>query len=343
VQDFGKAIETNPTNPLPYLERGVAHFGMGEYDRSLEDYQQFTNHSQKTNPFSVPEFSLGFAKGLPQGIYESGRGMVTFLRDVVVHPIHTSQQMWDACTQLYNLGRAGEWDTLREVLAPEVYQLIREWDTISNDQRGKQGGYIFGKYGTDIFVPGTIVKAFSKTVKGAQEFSQVYKRLQTAEQTLLLESASALESAEKVAEVIRTNQTMVALGEEVGLTAAEMIQLQHAGKLQGAIDGAFESLINKPGYEVLKSAINEEKHVKFIRDYFDKSAKELQKSIKSFEKLIVEHKDKIANPSKFIPDWEALHPERKNALVNKKWPAEIQCYTEQRDILQTILNQRIEN
>lgn len=32
VQDLGKAIETNPTNPIPYLERGVAHFGLGQYD-----------------------------------------------------------------------------------------------------------------------------------------------------------------------------------------------------------------------------------------------------------------------------------------------------------------------
>ncbi len=87
-QDFGKAIEANPTNPLPYLERGVAHFGLGEYDRSLEDYREFTSQVQKTYPLQVTDFSLGFAKGLPQGIYDSGEGIFLFISDLVRHPIH---------------------------------------------------------------------------------------------------------------------------------------------------------------------------------------------------------------------------------------------------------------
>ena len=31
---------------------------------------------------------------------------------------------------------------------------------------------------------------------------------------------------------------------------------------------------------------------------------------------------------------------RKEALIHKRWPAEIQCYTEQKDILETLLDQR---
>ena len=121
-----------------------------------------------------------------------------------------------------------------------------------------------------------------------------------------------------------------------------MVQLKKAGKLELAFDNTFQNLINKPGYEVLRAAINEEKHVKFIIDYFNKPAKEIKKSIKSYEKQIAVHRDKIANPSKHIPHWNGLHPERKESLINKKWPSEIECFTEKRDILQTILNQRIE-
>ena len=203
VQDFGKAIELNPTNPIPYLERGVANFGLGQYDHSLADYQQFTSQVQKTHPLSVPDFSLGFAKGLPKGIYESGRGILMFVSDVVVHPIHTGQQMCEAFTLLSNLARSGEWGTLGEVLAPEIHQLINEWDTIPSDKRGELAGYAFGKYGADILIPGALAKATAKGLKGAQELSTVYRGLKTAEQTFLLESAAGLESGAKIAEVVQ--------------------------------------------------------------------------------------------------------------------------------------------
>ena len=49
-------------------------------------------------------------------------------------------------------------------------------------------------------------------------------------------------------------------------------------------------------------------------------------------------KDKIANPSKYCPDWDKMDPRHKQSLVEVKWPAEIQCYTEQRDILQSMLD-----
>ncbi len=203
VQDFGKAIEANPTNPLPYLERGVAHFGLGEYDRSLKDYQQFTSQAQKTYPLQVSDFSLGFAKGLPQGIYESGRGLLMFLSDVTVHPIRTGEQMYEAFTLLSGLVSSGEWETIREILAPEVHQLVIEWDKLPSDRRGELVGYVFGKYGTDILVPGVLIKAVSKGLKGAQELNTVYQGLKTAEQMFLLESAAGLESSAKIAEVVQ--------------------------------------------------------------------------------------------------------------------------------------------
>ena len=62
-----------------------------------------------------------------------------------------------------------------------------------------------------------------------------------------------------------------------------------------------------------------------IEKFSDKSVKEIQKSICSYEKLIAEHKDKIANPSNYCPDWDAFHPDRQKALINKLWPNEIQC------------------
>ena len=123
--------------------------------------------------------------------------------------------------------------------------------------------------------------------------------------------------------------------------AQEVNQLQKGGKLEGAINSRLDRLVSQSESEVFKSAINKDSHVKMVRDYLNKPAKEIQKGIKSYEKQIALHQEKIANPPKFIPHWDELHPERQHALINKKWPAEIQCYTEQRDVLQSILNERI--
>ncbi len=69
------------------------------------------------------------------------------------------------------------------------------------------------------------------------------------------------------------------------------------------------------------------------------SLSEGRKSIRSYEKQITIHQEKISNPSKFIPHWDELHLERQKALIHKKWPAELQCFTEQRDILQSVLSE----
>jgi len=91
----------------------------------------------------------------------------------------------------------------------------------------------------------------------------------------------------------------------------------------------------------VKSAVNEGKHIRFITDYFFKSTKEIEKAIASFEKLVAIHQEKISNPSKFIQNWKELHPERRKALIEKKWPTEINCFTEQKNILQSILDEKV--
>ncbi len=342
VQDLGKAIETNPTNPVPYLERGIAHFGLGQYDRSLEDYKQFTAQAQahKPDPLSISEFSLGVAKGLPKGVCESGKGFFLFMTDFVKHPIQTSRQIVDSVTTLAHLVHNDEWGVIAEVLSPEMHQLVTQWGTLSSEKRGELAGYTVGKHGADILVPGALAKVASKSVKSAQELAAVCKNLQIAQETLILETAAEIGSSVKIAEVVRNGQTMAFLGEELGFTAREVGQLKQAGKLEAAIDGACESWLAKSPSEAYIAAKNGGRHADLIPKFSEKPLKEIEKSIRSYEKLIVEHKDKIANPSKYCQDWDNFHPNRKKALVEKVWPAEIQCYTEQKDILKTILDQR---
>jgi len=160
---------------------------------------------------------------------------------------------------------------------------------------------------------GCAVKAVARGAGAAKNVATICKNLKIAERTLVLEAAAE-------ASVVGVN-----IGEIVKSTT-------HVNLVK---------IIPQTESEVLKSAIRQNKHVKMARDYLDKPAKELQKSIKSYEKQIAIHQEKIINPSQAIPHWDTLHPERRHALTNIKWPSEIQCYTEQKDLLQAILNERI--
>lgn len=341
VHDLGKAIETNPSHSFPYLERGAAHFALGEYDQSLADYKQFTSQVETPPPHSVSEFCLGFAKGLPKGTYESGEGMFLFLVDFAKHPIQTSKQTFDSIATLADLVRRDEWGTLAEALSPEMHTLVTQWETLSSSQRGELAGYAVGKHGADILLPGALAKVASKSMKCAQEITAVCKNLQIAQETLILETAAGIGDSAKIAEAVNKGRMMMALGEDVGLTAQEMAQLKQTGQLEGVINGGLEKLVSQSESEVLKAAISQNKHIKMVRDYLDKPTKEIQKGINSYEKQIALHKDKIANPLKYYPNWDKLEPRQREALINKRWPAEINMYAEQKSALESILSERI--
>src|SRR5206468_1163455 len=111
-----------------------------------------------------------------------------------------------------------EWKMLAKALAPEVHQLVVEWDTLSSEKRGELAGYAFGKYGADILIPGALAKAVSKGLKCGTEVSAIYKNLRAADQALLLESLAGLKSAAKIEEVVVAAKETAFLGEELGIT-----------------------------------------------------------------------------------------------------------------------------
>ncbi|MBF5059856.1 tetratricopeptide repeat protein [Candidatus Neptunochlamydia vexilliferae] len=85
TQDLSQAIELIPEEPLPYIQRGYSHFNMGNYDQSLQDFQTFTDVSKSpAEPLLISEFTNGFAKGVPKGLYSSGKGIGLFLADFII-------------------------------------------------------------------------------------------------------------------------------------------------------------------------------------------------------------------------------------------------------------------
>lgn len=250
VHDFGKAIDLNPSNPLTYLERSVAHFNLGQYDNSQSDYQHYV--AQKPTPkepFSLPSFSLGFAKSLPNGIYDSGEGTLLFLADLIQHPIHTSEQVWDSLVILKDLVKTQAWETIAQTLSPQVHDLVVNWDLLSSYERGKLAGYAFGRHGTDFLLPAAAAKA----AKTCQELATVSKNLQFAEKTLLLETAGSIPNGAKI---IEANKQAIVIAEDLGMPTSTISHLKQAGVLEKYLSAKVEQLAPelRQSYELFQRA-----------------------------------------------------------------------------------------
>ena len=257
VQDFGMAIEREPNHPDSYLGRGVANFELGHYEESVSDYRQFV--FQTKEPFSVTDFSIGFAKGLPQGIYHSGEGMLLFVTDLACHPIQTSEKVYESLATLSRLVKSGEWDLVAEALSPELHQLVSEWDTLSAIEKGELSGYAFGKHGADILLPGGAAKAVAKGSVAAKELGAICKNLQSAEKLLVLEAmAEGGSTGVNIGEVIASANRAITAGEELGFTAKEVAGLKQSGELERIIVKGRDFFTGNPelqaSYDLFKNA-----------------------------------------------------------------------------------------
>jgi tetratricopeptide (TPR) repeat protein len=204
LNHFEKAIDLDPTNAKLYLDRSVANLASGNYNQSTEDYMAYQKHSLAT----TLEFGKAFVVALPEGIYESGKDLAHLGANLATHPIRTSGEVYASIMLLSDLAKTGEWLILSETLAPEIYELITDWDHLSPSQRGQLAGYAFGKYGADIILPGATCKAISKTATAAKTLRTAHTTCKLAEQTLVLESAAG------------TNMTIVV--EDLGTTVSEI-------------------------------------------------------------------------------------------------------------------------
>lgn len=209
INDLNKAININPISTISYLDRSEAHFRLGNYDKSIKDFHTYTQQvaqELKKYPMNIPEFSIGFIKGVPKGILESGNNILMLCSGAVLHPIQTGEQIWASLNLLSDLARSNEWGIFAEVLAPEVHYLVTQWDNIPSKERGDLAGTAFGKYGADMIVPGALAKAVTKGMRGAQELSAISNSLKTANRTFLMESVAGVESSAKIAEVVQLEQ-----------------------------------------------------------------------------------------------------------------------------------------
>ncbi len=99
--------------------------------------------------------------------------------------------------------------------------------------------------------------------------------------------------------------------------------------------------IYTPG-KAFKVAQEGGKHAGFLKNYFSRGMKEINSAMESLQtgkRGIGVHLDKIANPSKYVKDWDSLRKQHQESLI-RNWQKEIVNAREQIEILKGILSGR---
>ncbi|PKO97958.1 MAG: hypothetical protein CVU13_12415 [Bacteroidetes bacterium HGW-Bacteroidetes-8] len=124
--------------------------------------------------------------------------------------------------------------------------------------------------------------------------------------------------------------------------AASFIPFAKLGKL-----GKLATVVTKNGNEVLEfsndaskafmEAASGGKHSKTLEFALDRTLKQNQSSIKSFEKQISKHEGYINNPKSKFDNWDNFTDNRKQRELNH-WNTEITGFKEQIDITRDVIN-----
>lgn len=114
--------------------------------------------------------------------------------------------------------------------------------------------------------------------------------------------------------------------------------------LQKEEEGAAKASrgVGNAGTDAFGIAQSGGKYSGFLQNYLDRSSKEINKAINSLQagnRGINVHLDKIANPSKYVPNWNLLRSEHQQSLI-RRWQREIINNKERIEVLRGLLGNR---
>lgn len=91
--------------------------------------------------------------------------------------------------------------------------------------------------------------------------------------------------------------------------------------------------------KTVAAAKNGTRHSGVYNDAVAKTESRLKKSIASHDKEVEIHKDKIAHPEKYVPDWDSKTPQEKEWII-KKWEKDAKRNAEQAAIEREVYKER---
>jgi tetratricopeptide (TPR) repeat protein len=188
VDALTEAIRLNPENKDAYLERAGAYFELGDLDQALLDFSSSSYRSTPILQETSIEYASGFIAGALIGAAEavaefvpstlnSLRGLSAGIWTLVSSPIQFSREMAHACQLAAEYLSSHSTPEILQELAPELKDLVINWDMLSRFNRARLMGHSIAKYGVEIFAPIGLFKGV-----------KVYQELRKANMMLTLES-----------------------------------------------------------------------------------------------------------------------------------------------------------
>ncbi len=184
IQILTESIKIYPNNTFSYIERALAYFETGQVDLAIIDiekyhsistrkYSSLSFHENKSHLKSYFEYSTGFIQGSMIGMKDSVvdiipstlsslKGISQGIWSFVCSPIDVSNELIQTSYDLVEYIKLHTTSEMLMDMAPEVKNLLLQWDKINDKDKGYQLGYIVGKYGIEIFGGGGSVKLVKK-------------------------------------------------------------------------------------------------------------------------------------------------------------------------------------
>lgn len=262
IVSLTRTIHKNPSLKESYLERAVAYFEIGEFDKAIEDFLESGFKRTLQNPSTFWKTSAEMSLGIILGINEGGahsfstfipeslstlRGLSKGLWAIVAHPIDSSNAFADAvvsCIEYLRLNSTA--DLLKEVV-PELKELIENYDQLEDFKKGRLIGYVVGKYGVDILA-----------CKYSTKAAKMYLDLKKANQVMTLEALASPATTQKVLE-------------EAGKFDKHRKSILKNGSLQVHTDRQGKHIIGHKNYDPNRKrsiwTYPEEKTEKLIQDF----------------------------------------------------------------------------
>lgn len=168
----------------------------------------------KEDPF-LRDYAVGLVIGASGGISAASseflpsicnslRGAGNLLWATINHPIESSKLFASAVLEFHKFLLSCDKAELVEILVPEIYELVTQWNYLSPKKRGELTGYVLGKYGTDILLPIAAIKGikYIKTyseIKKIEKFCTLKTLNNSPESRLALQQAATTWNAQRLA------------------------------------------------------------------------------------------------------------------------------------------------
>jgi tetratricopeptide (TPR) repeat protein len=139
VHALSEGIKKHPKKKDLFVERAIAYFELGDFDKALEDYiaSGKDQHIKPPKSGSKLKFAKGFLKGavsgtlagakeMPASLWYSAKGACNLLWATASHPIDTSEKVVDAVYDTINYLKNEDLSMIGKKLVPEMYELLKD-------------------------------------------------------------------------------------------------------------------------------------------------------------------------------------------------------------------------